>query len=206
MRTVLASYRALLHSALAALVVVASLHCACEWQEGFERIALAATCRAAHEPLPFMPPTGCDNESGCLCRGATQAQPLDVTHLQASQSDLLSWNWLPSTFAAIEPDRARSLRTDEGFSAPPISGRQLRGALCIAADLNAAAERRRLGDWHVETALPRLSSSSHSLFAGTGNDTALDPWLPGVGGGDRIGSWRRCSVSPLAGFAVRSPR
>ena len=118
-----------LHVGLALLVVMASLHCAWEWQAALKQMAAATAHSRAGLPLPIgWPHPGCENESGCMCRGATLAQAVDTADLQGALGD-----WLRTTVdlaIMIHPRDA----TARGLSpprdllcfAPPISGRQLR--------------------------------------------------------------------------------
>jgi hypothetical protein len=118
-----------LHVGLALLVVVASLHCAWEWQAALKQMAAATAHSRAGLPMPIgWPLPGCENESGCICRGATLAQAVDTADLRGALGD---WLWTAADLpVAIHPRDA----TGSGLSpprdlfclAPPISGRQLR--------------------------------------------------------------------------------
>jgi hypothetical protein len=126
-----------LHIGLALLVVAASLHCAWEWQAALKQMAAATAHSQARLPLPIgWPIPGCENESGCICRGATLAQAVDTADLRGIASD-----WLRTTAdlaIVIQPRDAigngLSPPRDLLCFAPPISGRQLRalyGSLVI---------------------------------------------------------------------------
>jgi hypothetical protein len=116
------------HVALAALIVVASLHCAWEWQAEFKQLTIAVTYRAGGQPLPLLPSHGCDNEYGCICRGATVALTIDVAHCQALPSELLPVDLEINPVGNFVLDLARNLPAiaECDSKPPPISGRQLR--------------------------------------------------------------------------------
>lgn len=121
--------RKTLHVALAALVMTASLHCAWEARAALTQIAIAAGCRASGQSLPIgFPCHECDNESGCICRGATLVHAVDVTGFQAHASDLLPADLAPQPIGYVTGGTfdARSGAIQHDFAVPPISGRQLR--------------------------------------------------------------------------------
>src|SRR6188474_1753504 len=90
MRQTWSHIRFTLHLSLALLVVVTSLHCAWEWQAALKQMAGAAAYREAGLPLPIgWPHPGCENESGCMCRGATLAQAVETADLERGAG-----NWL----------------------------------------------------------------------------------------------------------------
>lgn len=77
---------------LAALIAVAHLHCVFEYQMP----ALGYTVDWQHPGSPA-PEKQCDNEFGCICKGATLVQPavLDLSETQ-----------LTCMFDAVEPELA----------------------------------------------------------------------------------------------------
>lgn len=93
------------------LLMVAFFHCAWEWQA-----ELGHAGSPAHD---------CGNESGCICRGATMAQPVDASGLDDSLVHCLE---LPA--AAIAGEAAGSgdetLRPPRQNLVVRIFGRQLR--------------------------------------------------------------------------------
>lgn len=112
------------------LVVAASLHCPWEWKAALAQMNVAARHREARQALPVGTPIpGCENESGCICRGATLAVSVDVGSLHISTFGF--WK------AAVEqqPCGAATANTsawsnrqfgDGMAAATPFSGRQLR--------------------------------------------------------------------------------
>ena len=98
--------------AAVALILSANLHCAWEWQ--------AALNYAPQAPIEH----GCENESGCICRGALVAQPLDAAFLTSDSSWLLLE--LPPPILNGEIVAADSDFPIVHCLAPPVSGRQLR--------------------------------------------------------------------------------
>ena len=117
--------RAALHFALALLVLVAAVHCTLESQHALAGSLAAATHREAGTPLPFSLPHGCENESGCFCRGATQAREVNLSFMAAEASEFLAAAeslLVPvKSFSVLLPALWHVL--DEPRS---ISGRQLR--------------------------------------------------------------------------------
>ncbi len=109
------------------LLVAAALHCPLEWQAAIGQMVEIARLRAAGEALPIgMPLPGCENESGCICRGATVAHAVDISCLARDVG-----HWLPpsdpSAFQCIEVGDSANVRSpDSKCLAPPITGRQLR--------------------------------------------------------------------------------
>jgi hypothetical protein len=122
----LARQRALTVAAVL-LLVAASLHCPLEWQAAIGQIAEIGRLRAAGEALPIgMPLPGCEDESGCICRGATLTQAVDVSCLASDAAD-----WLPLGLPLLPRAKATAENDDRpAFAgeclAPPFSGRQLR--------------------------------------------------------------------------------
>lgn len=121
--------RSTLHVGSTLLVVVASLHCAWEWQSALQQMASATIQSRAGLPMPIgWPVPGCENESGCMCRGATLAQSVDTVDLPGIAGDWL--RAIADRWVTIHPrDAAGSgLLPPRGLFrvAPPISGRLLR--------------------------------------------------------------------------------
>jgi len=123
------------------LMVTASLRCPWEWKAALAQMSVAADYREARQALPLgMPIPGCENESGCICRGATLAHGVDATFLSTWKANLLVVGLstsLPTT-AIIDID-CLGLRFSGAdrwglFPLAPRSGRQLRalyGSLLI---------------------------------------------------------------------------
>lgn len=110
--------------AAALLVVIALLHCA------GEPIFQSDSGNAASWSAPTgdtAPHRGCENETGCICRGATLAHRVDLSDLQPVACD-----WLLATGLASQPGLATADATvepgafDDPSRLPPISGRMLR--------------------------------------------------------------------------------
>ena len=117
------------HVSLALLVVVASMHCAWEWQAALKQMTAAAAYRHAGLPLPIgWPHPGCENETGCMCRGATLVQAVETADLQRDAGE---WLLIASDLAIVPhqcevADRGLSHPPGLLFFARPISGRYLR--------------------------------------------------------------------------------
>ena len=110
----LSSCRTTIIVAAAALLVSANVHCAFEWQ--------AALHHGSQWPID----QGCENESGCICRGAVVAQPVDAGCLAGdSISNLLELPppILGSAHRAADHDMRR---LGCHCLSPPLTGRQLR--------------------------------------------------------------------------------
>ena len=100
--------------AAAALIVSANLHCALEWR--------AVLHHGPQGPIDH----GCENESGCICRGAVVAQPVDAACLAGdSISYLLELPLLILDDDFRAADRDWRLLGCHCLS-PPVSGRELR--------------------------------------------------------------------------------
>jgi hypothetical protein len=109
------------------LLVVATLHCPWEWQAAISQIVEVGHYRRTGQAVPIgIPARGCENESGCICRGATLAQAMDTSCLTTSTSRWVLLE-LPRGIVGAEVASAigRSRPPDRGL-APPLSGRQLR--------------------------------------------------------------------------------
>jgi hypothetical protein len=101
-----------------ALLVAANLHCAFEWQ---------AALHYSGAQLPIESPEhDCENESGCICRGAIVAQAV-VAGCLTSHSYWLVLELPPSILESesLLPDRDAQFAGWHCLS-PPISGRKLR--------------------------------------------------------------------------------
>jgi hypothetical protein len=119
-------FRLVLTPSAILLLATAFFHCAWEWPEELSHHHALAAYRTEGLPPPIgLPERGCDNESGCICRGATVATPLDAGALSAADA---LWQWLqlpPVAQFYVTWGLAKSLPRDECI-APPLSGRQLR--------------------------------------------------------------------------------
>jgi hypothetical protein len=115
----------LLPPALSLLVLVANWHC----QAGAAEVVQVMASRQANADgspaLPIhLPPGTCENESGCMCRGATLAVSVDSASHAPQLSDLLA---IPANDAAGEPAlSAQSAPNPDLFRSPAIAGRMLR--------------------------------------------------------------------------------
>jgi hypothetical protein len=118
------TWRRCLNAGLALLVVTAMGHCAWDGQAVVRQTVEAARFRASHEPLPLRGGTGCHNDSGCICRGATQVVAVDVTHWISA-----ACGWLPSAVAdmGLLTEVGASMSSVASTESPSrISGREMR--------------------------------------------------------------------------------
>jgi hypothetical protein len=121
----LAHFRRPLTFVAISLIAVAYCHCAVEWAAELRHLGIGSH-GVVQQPSPADPAPGCDNESGCICRGATLAHP--VGDLPAVD-DL---RWQLAYLTAFTPDALVSAgaRVERQLDAqtPParVSGRQLR--------------------------------------------------------------------------------
>jgi hypothetical protein len=124
----LANYRPLLHAALAALVLAALSRCSWEESRELAQSLTIAAIQQTGDTAPIQAPVhDCDRESGCICRGATQALAIDATHCKPACIDLLPTDLAPAPHASlIDVSATPSSALDENSHLPPISGRQLR--------------------------------------------------------------------------------
>jgi hypothetical protein len=118
--------RFILTPAAILLLLAAFCHCAWEWNAELSHRHTLATYRAAGLPVPIgLPVPGCDDETGCICRGATVATPIDVRGL-ASTNTLWQWLELPPAVQFYDAEAVVQAPLPAECLAPPISGRQLR--------------------------------------------------------------------------------
>ena len=114
----------------ALLVVIALQHCLWEGAMAVRHAQFVASFVAAGEPLPIgMPKPGCDNESGCICRGATIVQ---ITAVIAPPT--FHFGHFLTAEGALQPEwlveEAVPIRVHDGLHGPPpVSGRILRAHL-----------------------------------------------------------------------------
>lgn len=120
--------RPLLPAAFSLLVLVSNWHC----QVGAAEVVVAMASRLANadgspaRPIN-LPPGGCENESGCMCRGATLAVGVDVAGLAPQLEYLLA---APTDDFVLAGVLAEKPALDaEFFRSPPLSGRILRAHL-----------------------------------------------------------------------------
>jgi hypothetical protein len=129
MRSFISQARRKFRVALAALVVAALAHCS--WEDARELAQWTRTL-AQHRialPTPVQAPVhDCNHEYGCICRGATQVQAVDVAHCKAQPAELLlAAVFNASVNSVVNPsDAVRSSSVDRDSSVPRVSGRQLR--------------------------------------------------------------------------------
>jgi hypothetical protein len=117
--------RSLLSPALSLLVLIANWHCQVGAAEVVQVMASRHVDADGSPALPInLPPGTCENESGCMCRGATLAVSVDAASLAPQLSDLLA---IPPNDAAGEPVLSPQSDPDADlFRSPAISGRMLR--------------------------------------------------------------------------------
>ena len=110
---------------MALLVLVANWHCQVGAAEVVQVMASRHVSADGSPALPInLPPGTCENESGCMCRGATLAVSVDAASLMPQLSDLLA---IPANEAAVESAFSPQSAPDADlFRSPPISGRMLR--------------------------------------------------------------------------------
>jgi hypothetical protein len=126
MHTAISRYRRPLTWAATLLLAVAYWHCAWEWQAELRHPPILASVHSAKEPPPGSPVQGCDNESGCICRGATLSHALGLEMLSAVASE---WQvvGLPAAFGVeCACHDTPPAPFDRWRATPPVSGRQLR--------------------------------------------------------------------------------
>lgn len=89
---------------------------------------VVAEYSAAGVPLPIgLPVPGCDNESGCICRGATLAHGVDLAAFQPMQMDLLLLDSDAAQPGLVVADSSAAKGIfDDPCRLPPLSGRILR--------------------------------------------------------------------------------
>jgi hypothetical protein len=117
--------RLLLPPSLSLLVLIANWHC----QAGAAEVVRVMASRHVNadgspaQPI-HVPPGTCENESGCMCRGATLAVSVDAAQLTPQFSDLLA---VPANETAGEPALSpQSASYADLFRSSSISGRMLR--------------------------------------------------------------------------------
>jgi len=126
MHSVFRHYRRPLTFAAVLLLAVAYWHCAWEWAAELKHLR-AVQHSAANQSLPGSPAQGCENESGCICQGATLAHQVSADCLAA---DDLRWQLADLPVAVSETGFAECAGCERlpqsPTRIPPISGRQLR--------------------------------------------------------------------------------
>jgi hypothetical protein len=120
--------RPFLPAAFSLLVLVSNWHC----QVGAAEVVVAMASRQVNadgspaRPIN-LPPGSCENESGCMCRGATLAVSLDGAQFAPHLVEILA---VPNDEGAISPEVPQKSRPDAlFFRSPPLSGRILRAHL-----------------------------------------------------------------------------
>ena len=120
----LPSLHRLLPPALSLLVLVANWHCAVGAVDVVQRMS-----HSHHQPEPLQQPAGCENESGCMCRGATLIQSLDISDLAPRMMEVITQGD-HARYADISIlDSAVTAKNPAFFRSPPLSGRILRAHL-----------------------------------------------------------------------------
>ena len=120
----LRQFRRPLTFAATLLIAVAYWHCAWEWAAELQhQVAL----KGAATPSPASPMQGCENESGCICQGATVAVPLDAGCLAADDMRSIMV-CLPAADENVVSVPALCGLDSAPWQRPvlPFSGRQLR--------------------------------------------------------------------------------
>jgi hypothetical protein len=131
MRIVRSQIRRLVSVALAILVVAALARCS--WEEARELAQWSSTV-ALHRaacPSPIQVPIhDCDQESGCICRGATLVAAVCVNHCQPAEQELIPLDLASAGCGMSVEDcsgaSAHLAASDYEMAMPPVSGRQLR--------------------------------------------------------------------------------
>jgi hypothetical protein len=123
-------YRPWLTASCTLLIVAALQHCSWEAGLAIQHAQDVAALAQSGKPLPVgTPVSGCDNESGCICRGATQAHGADLTALAPIQID----QWHQDGNASpplVVSDTAKQIKiSGDTCPLPPVSGRILRALL-----------------------------------------------------------------------------
>ena len=110
--------------AAALLVVIALLHCAMEPIVELGNASGPAWSASNGETVPHR---GCENESGCICRGATLAHGVDLAAFQPVQMNLLLVESYTAQAGLVgaDPVTAKGI-FDDPCRLPPLSGRILR--------------------------------------------------------------------------------
>jgi hypothetical protein len=124
--------RRLVTAPCALLIVIALQHCLWEGAMAARHAQSVAALAATGEPLPIgMPKPGCDNESGCICRGATLVQSTTAVVLPTMPVDLfLSVDESPCSEWGAETTEFG--RFHHGlYGLPRVSGRMLRARLSL---------------------------------------------------------------------------
>ena len=111
---------------LATLVVATNLHCLWESANVIQCEAALARFARQHETVPFgFPQGGCEDESGCMCRGATLATAVDVSELApALLVDCVVE--LPFAFHSLSATSCMPSSLGGREAPPPLSGKMLR--------------------------------------------------------------------------------
>ncbi|MCE9528557.1 MAG: hypothetical protein K8R36_21135 [Planctomycetales bacterium] len=120
--------RPLLPAAFSLLVLVSNWHC----QVGAAEVVREMVARQLNEdgsparPIN-LPQGGCENESGCMCRGATLAVSVDLAPFAPELAEMLA---VPTDGVAISREVPQTSPPDAlFFRSPPLSGRILRAHL-----------------------------------------------------------------------------
>ncbi len=118
------SHRRCATIAAALLVVVALLHCAMEPIVELGNGSGPTWTASTGETAPHQ---GCNNESGCICRGATLAHGVDVAALHPVLMNLLPVENYTAQASLVGADSAVAKGIfDDPCRLPPLSGRILR--------------------------------------------------------------------------------
>jgi hypothetical protein len=109
--------------AFAAVIFAAHCHCVVEhaWALPF-----SDSSHAAEQPLSA--PTDCENESGCICQGATLATNVDLPPVMSWSVPFDGWASLQSVWVDIE-GTANLLSEPPDEPQPYFSARKLRALL-----------------------------------------------------------------------------
>jgi hypothetical protein len=120
--------RPLLPAAFSLMVLVQNWECQVNAAEVVKAMASRQVNADGSPVRPInLPPGGCDNESGCMCRGATLAVNMDATLFIPELVEMLA---VPADEACRSFELPRmSAVGAEFFRSPPLSGRILRAHL-----------------------------------------------------------------------------
>jgi hypothetical protein len=124
----LAHLRRPLHVALAVLVVAALARCLREDARELAQWRQSVVHHQLGVPAPIETPAhDCEREHGCICRGATVVQAIDLSPFAAVEFHLLPVANSASASRLLLDTSAELTRPLEADSMmPPLSGRQLR--------------------------------------------------------------------------------
>ena len=117
----------LLPAAFSLMVLVQNWECQISAAEAVKAMVSRQVHADGSPSRPLnLPPGSCDNESGCMCRGATLAVSMDVAAFAPALAGKLA---VPVDDEMIALDPRKSDLHAIFFTSPPLSGRRLRAHL-----------------------------------------------------------------------------